>query len=108
MLVGNLRHLPESSVQLLENFRPELAYPLGKTSAGTVFPDVEQHGSTVPTSTTIPVTQTISRTMDDPPGLHERVECLLSEWVRHYHVPGRTWDADKIYAAYVARVSGPV
>lgn len=35
-----------------------------------------------------------------------QVEGLLSEWVRHYHVPGRTWDADKIYAAYVARVGG--
>ena len=44
-------------------------------------------------------------TIQSPP-VPSQVEGLLSEWVRHYHVPGRTWDADKIYAAYVARVGG--
>lgn len=34
-----------------------------------------------------------------------QVEYLLSEWVRHFHQPGLMRDGDKIYAAYVARVS---
>lgn len=42
--------------------------------------------------------------MEDPPGLYERVEYLLSEWVRHFHQPGLLREGDRIYAAYVARV----
>ena len=34
------------------------------------------------------------------------MEYLLSEWVRHFHQPGLLREGDKIYAAYVARVSG--
>ena len=34
-----------------------------------------------------------------------KVEYLLSEWVRHFHQPGLMRDGDKVYAAYVARVS---
>ena len=34
-----------------------------------------------------------------------QVEYLLSEWVRHFHQPGLLREGDKIYAAYVARVS---
>ena len=43
--------------------------------------------------------------LEDPPGLYERVEYLLSEWVRHFHQPGLLREGDRIYAAYVARVS---
>jgi CCR4-NOT transcription complex subunit 1 len=42
--------------------------------------------------------------LEDPPGLYEKVEYLLSEWVRHFHQPGQMRDGDKIYAAYVARL----
>ena len=35
----------------------------------------------------------------------EKVEYLLSEWVRHFHQPGLLREGDKVYAAYVARVS---
>ena len=37
--------------------------------------------------------------------LTHQVEYLLSEWVRHFHQPGLLREGDKIYAAYVARVS---
>lgn len=43
-----------------------------------------------------------------PPSSHlltPQVEYLLSEWVRHFHQPGLLREGDKIYAAYVARVS---
>ena len=98
-------------MQLLENFRPEVtaapATPASGSSSGVssrLFGDLDRApGSSV--SQPIPPAGLSVRNMDDPPGLHERVECLLSEWVRHYHVPGRTWDADKLYAGYVARVS---
>jgi len=36
-----------------------------------------------------------------------QVEYLLSEWVRRFHQPGMLREGDKIYAAYVARVSSP-
>ena len=45
-----------------------------------------------------------STELEDPPGLYERVEYLLSEWVRHFHQPGLLREGDRIYAAYVARV----
>ena len=34
-----------------------------------------------------------------------QVEYLLSEWVRHFHQPSLLREGDRIYAAYVARVS---
>lgn len=34
-----------------------------------------------------------------------KVEYMLSEWVRYYHQPGMFKEGDKIYAAYVARVT---
>ena len=37
--------------------------------------------------------------------IQQQVEYLLSEWVRRFHQPGLLREGDKIYAAYVARVS---
>lgn len=39
--------------------------------------------------------------MEDPPGLYERVEYLLSEWVRHFHQLGLLREGDRIYVARV-------
>ena len=63
--------------------------------------------------------------IEDPPGLYKKVEqkyyimyhkCyllyfdnqvdyLLSEWVHRFHQPGMFREGDKIYAAYISRVS---
>ena len=63
-LASNIRHLPESSAQLLENFRVEM---LMRTKSA---PEMEPAPPATPTG----MSQVhVSRNMDDPPGLHERV-----------------------------------
>ena len=64
LLAGNIRHLPESSAQLLENFRVEM---LMRPKS---VPEVDPAPPATPTG----MSQVhVSRNMDDPPGLHERV-----------------------------------
>ena len=47
-----------------------------------------------------------ARELDDPPGLHEKTEYLLREWVNMYHSPGAGRDSTKAFSAFVANVSG--
>ncbi|XP_031558067.1 CCR4-NOT transcription complex subunit 1-like isoform X2 [Actinia tenebrosa] len=39
---------------------------------------------------------------EDPPGLHEKVEYLLREWVRLCHQPGAGKDSEKAFSTFVA------
>lgn len=46
-----------------------------------------------------------AREFDDPPGLHEKTEYLLREWVNMYHSPAAGRDSTKAFSAFVGQVS---
>ncbi|XP_065914765.1 CCR4-NOT transcription complex subunit 1-like isoform X2 [Dysidea avara] len=115
-LVANMRHLPESSAQLLEQFRiehgirppsfmsaaPGSGSSLGMLAAAEGMGELDKAPGG-PTSV-LHHGLMMQHDYDDPPGLYEKVEYMLSEWVRYYHQPGMFKEGDKIYAAYVARL----
>lgn len=41
----------------------------------------------------------------DPPGLHEKAEYLLREWVNMYHSPAAGRDSTKAFTAFVQQVN---
>lgn len=45
-----------------------------------------------------------AREIDDPPGLHEKTEYLLREWVNMYHSPAGGRDSTKAFSAFVQQV----
>ena len=45
-----------------------------------------------------------AREFDDPPGLHEKTEFLLREWVNLYHSPAAGLDSTKAFSSFVAQV----
>ena len=46
-----------------------------------------------------------AREIDDPPGLHEKTEYLLREWVNMFHSPAAGRDSTKAFSAFVGQVS---
>ncbi|KAK2550448.1 CCR4-NOT transcription complex subunit 1 [Acropora cervicornis] len=56
-----------------------------------------------PTSLTSGVSSGVGVTYnDDPPGLHEKVEYLLREWVRLCHQPGAGKESEKAFSTFVS------
>ena len=49
-----------------------------------------------------------AREFDDPPGLHEKTEFLLRDWVNMYHSPAAGRDSCKAFSAFVGQVSNPL
>ena len=47
---------------------------------------------------------TQARETDDPPGLHEKTEYLLREWVNLYHSPKNGRDSTKAFSDFVQLV----
>lgn len=45
-----------------------------------------------------------AREFDDPPGLHEKTEFLLREWVSMYHMPDAGRDSTKAFSAFVGQM----
>jgi CCR4-NOT transcription complex subunit 1 len=45
-----------------------------------------------------------AREFEDPPGLHEKTEYLLREWVGLYHSPAAGLDSSKAFSQFVAQV----
>ena len=45
-----------------------------------------------------------AREIDDPPGLHEKTEYLLREWVNMFHSPAAGRDSTKAFSAFVGQV----
>ena len=45
-----------------------------------------------------------AREFDDPPGLREKTEYLLREWVSMYHSPASGKDSTKAFSAFVNQV----
>jgi len=45
-----------------------------------------------------------AREFDDPPGLHDKTEYLLREWVNMYHSPAAGRDSYKAFSAFVAQM----
>ena len=48
---------------------------------------------------------TQAREIDDPPGLHEKTEYLLREWVQLYHSPKSGRDSTKAFSDFVSLVT---
>lgn len=48
-----------------------------------------------------------AREFDDPPGLHEKTEYLLREWVNMYHSPAAGRDSTKAFTCFVQQVRQP-
>ena len=46
-----------------------------------------------------------AREFDDPPGLHEKTEFLLREWVNMYHSPQAGRDSTKAFSSFVGQVT---
>ena len=46
-----------------------------------------------------------AREFDDPPGLREKTEYLLREWVNMYYSPAAGKDSTKAFSAFVNQVS---
>ena len=46
-----------------------------------------------------------AREFDDPPGLREKTEYLLREWVNMFHSPAGGKDSTKAFSAFVNQVS---
>lgn len=46
-----------------------------------------------------------AREFDDPPGLYEKTEFLLREWVNMYHAPNAGRDSTKAFSLFVHQVS---
>ena len=47
-----------------------------------------------------------AREFDDPPGLQEKTEYLLREWVQLYHSPASGRDSTKAFTQIVHQVGG--
>lgn len=45
-----------------------------------------------------------AREYDDPPGLHDKTEYLLREWVTMYHSPTAGRDSTKAFSVFVHQV----
>ncbi|KAK2193621.1 hypothetical protein NP493_11g11020 [Ridgeia piscesae] len=45
-----------------------------------------------------------AREIDDPPGLHEKTEYLLREWVNMFHSPAAGRDSTKAFSAFVGQM----
>ncbi|KAK3085676.1 hypothetical protein FSP39_006989 [Pinctada imbricata] len=89
-LISRSRHPPDGLAALLENLRPSSGN-FGVLESGSVN-SMMQSG----------ISQ--ARELDDPPGLHEKAEYLLREWVNMYHSPAAGRDSTKAFTAFVQQM----
>jgi CCR4-NOT transcription complex subunit 1 len=47
-----------------------------------------------------------AREFDDPPGLHDKAEYLLREWVNMYHSPSAGRDSTRAFTCFVQQACG--
>ncbi|XP_076110950.1 CCR4-NOT transcription complex subunit 1-like isoform X1 [Mytilus galloprovincialis] len=81
------RQSPEGLSNLLENLRPNTDFGLERALGGP---------------TTMMQTGILqAREIDDPPGLHDKAELLLRDWVNMYHSPQAGRDSTKAFTAFV-------
>ncbi|KAM7434782.1 CCR4-NOT transcription complex subunit 1 [Porites harrisoni] len=79
--------------------------PLPSQTAGAHHEIGDNKAPGGPTSLTSGVSSGVSSTFhayEDPPGLHEKVEFLLREWVRLCHQPGAGKESEKAFSTFVA------
>uniref|UniRef100_A0A8C4WXR9 CCR4-NOT transcription complex, subunit 1 n=1 Tax=Eptatretus burgeri TaxID=7764 RepID=A0A8C4WXR9_EPTBU len=81
---------PEGLPQLMELIRANHDTMLDRAHAGPTF---MMHSG---------ISQ--AREYDDPPGLHEKAEYLLREWVSMYHSPAAGRDSAKAFSAFVGQM----
>ncbi|WAR11775.1 CNOT1-like protein [Mya arenaria] len=96
---GKSRQLPAGLTNLLENLRQTPT-----TGGGGEFGMLDRApGGGGPTfMMQSGITQ--AREIEDPPGLHEKTEYLLREWVNMYHSPAAGRDSTKAFSAFVQQM----
>ena len=90
MISSRTRQSPEGLSILLENLRPNTDLGLERALGGP---------------TTMMQTGIIqAREIDDPPGLHDKAEMLLRDWVTMFHSPQAGRDSTKAFTAFVQQM----
>ncbi|XP_055951329.1 CCR4-NOT transcription complex subunit 1-like isoform X2 [Argiope bruennichi] len=93
-ITSNQRQLPDGLNQLLDMLRstgePFLDRAPGSGPIGMMYSGITQ-----------------AREFDDPPGLYEKTEFLLREWVTMYHSPKAGKDSTNAFSLFVHQVSAP-
>lgn len=90
MISTRTKQPPEGLSTLLENLRPNADYGLERALGGPT--SMMQTG----------ILQ--AREIDDPPGLHDKAEMLLRDWVTMYHSPQAGRDSTKAFTAFVQQM----
>ncbi|XP_064610278.1 CCR4-NOT transcription complex subunit 1-like isoform X2 [Liolophura sinensis] len=92
-IASHSRQAPEGLSALLETIRQN-------NDGGLLDRTPNQGGPTIMMQTGI----SQAREFDDPPGLHEKTEYLLREWVNMYHSPAAGRDSTKAFSAFVGQM----
>lgn len=90
MISTRARQPPEGLSNLLENLRPNTEFGLERAIGGPT--SMMQTG----------IIQ--AREIDDPPGLHDKAEMLLRDWVNMFHSPQAGRDSTKAFTAFVQQM----
>lgn len=93
IIASKSRETPAGLENLLQNLRQTSGGDFGKADRTSTGPmSMMQSG----------ISQ--AREIDDPPGLHEKTEYLLREWVNMYHSPAAGRDSCKAFSAFVQQM----
>ncbi|XP_076470610.1 CCR4-NOT transcription complex subunit 1-like isoform X2 [Babylonia areolata] len=97
--LNTLARQSRQSPEGLENLMTNLRMPPADNSAMAMASSGPGNASTMMQSG---ITQ--AREFDDPPGLHEKTEYLLREWVNMYHSPAAGRDSTKAFTHFVQQM----
>lgn len=91
---------------MLDSLRPSNVSSTTTAAPSTDFVFVDQTAALKAASGMMHTGIIQARDIDgDPPGLHEKAEYLLREWVNMYHSPAAGRDSTKAFTAFVQQVS---
>ncbi|XP_060561916.1 CCR4-NOT transcription complex subunit 1-like [Ruditapes philippinarum] len=93
LIAAKLRDPPAGLENLLQNLRQSSGGDFSMLDRAPVGPNSMMQSG---------ITQ--AREIDDPPGLHEKTEYLLREWVNMYHSPAAGRDSTKAFGAFVQQM----
>ncbi|XP_056008647.1 CCR4-NOT transcription complex subunit 1-like isoform X3 [Ostrea edulis] len=96
---------PEGLQTLLDSLRPSNVSSTTTAAPSTDFVFVDQTAALKAASGMMHTGIIQARDIDgDPPGLHEKAEYLLREWVNMYHSPAAGRDSTKAFTAFVQQM----
>ncbi|KAK6167378.1 hypothetical protein SNE40_021420 [Patella caerulea] len=97
MIAARSRQQPEGLTTLIEMIRQKT-----QQNSETNMGMDRSSGSSTTSMMQSGISQ--AREFDDPPGLHEKTEYLLREWVTMYHSPAAGRDSTKAFTAFVQQM----